>query len=81
MAMAMAMAAQADKIEAVPGERQGDFASEGGHDAEKQAIPQSPGLKRKLKSRHLQVGYSGYSNPYLSIYPLISTVLTDVPNS
>lgn len=59
------MASQLDKIESTPavetktatylGSQQTDSASDEGHDAEKQALSQRPELKRKLKSRHLQM--------------------------
>lgn len=59
------MASQSDKIAPVPevetktavylGSQQADSASDEGHDAEKQAISERPELKRKLKSRHLQM--------------------------
>ena len=59
------MASQSDKIQSTSviekktavylGSRQNDSASDEGRDAEKQALSQRPELKRKLKSRHLQM--------------------------
>ena len=60
------MEGQSDKIESnfggvetktatYLGSQQVDSGSEGGRDAEKQGISERPELKRKLKSRHLQM--------------------------
>ena len=59
------MEGQSDKIESSPvlekktatyfGSQQADSASDEVHDVEKQGISQRPELKRKLKSRHLQM--------------------------
>jgi amino acid permease len=59
------MEGQSDKIEPTTvvetktatylGSQRADSASDGSHDAEKQGISQRPELKRKLKSRHLQM--------------------------
>lgn len=73
------MASQPDKIEfgaSTPavetktatylGSQQGDPDSDGGHDPEKQALSKLPELKRKLKSRHLQmiaIGTSAHRPP------------------
>ena len=65
------MASQSDKIVPTPevetktavylGSQQTDSASDEGRDAEKQAISERPELKRKLKSRHLQMIAIGMS--------------------
>ena len=59
------MASQADKIESTPavemktatylGSQQRDSASDRESDSEKRGISERPELKRKLKSRHLQM--------------------------
>ena len=59
------MESQSEKIEAPPavetqtatylGSQPNDSASDGGDDAEKQAVSERPELKRKLKARHLQM--------------------------
>lgn len=67
------MEGRSDKIEATPvvetktatylGSQRADSASNGSQDAEKQAVSERPELKRKLKSRHLQMIAIGTLTP------------------
>lgn len=70
------MASQSDKIEITAPEVETKTAHSGqsdvGQDAEKQGIPQRPELKRKLKSRHLQMIAIGTFPPEYTIQPLLT---------